>query len=117
MALCFSTLGVKSFPLEDVLSVEWQWQEVLRHDGTQVLELHEGRGSMQHVAGADQGVHGLKVDEDGAEGEDRQQAPQGMVGRQGLAYRCGQDVRGPEVGHVEVICKGDDGDQRTPREV
>lgn len=58
----------------------------------------------------------LEVHEDGSEGKDREQAPQGMIGRQGLAHRRGQDVAGAEVGVVKMIGQGDDRNQRAPAE-
>mmetsp|Transcript_79523 Transcript_79523/g.215059 ORF Transcript_79523/g.215059 Transcript_79523/m.215059 type:complete len:336 (+) Transcript_79523:248-1255(+) len=66
------------------------------HTG-QLGEFLERCGTVQQVVGACQRVHGLKVHEDGAEGEDRGQPPDRELGVEGLAYGPRQQIGCPEV--------------------
>mmetsp|Transcript_135615 Transcript_135615/g.432806 ORF Transcript_135615/g.432806 Transcript_135615/m.432806 type:complete len:371 (+) Transcript_135615:826-1938(+) len=80
------------------------------HTG-QLGEFLERRGTVQQVVWACQRVHGLKVHEDGAEGEDRGQPPDRELGVEGLAYGPRQQIGCPEVREVQVVDKSDDRDE------
>mmetsp|Transcript_4432 Transcript_4432/g.10270 ORF Transcript_4432/g.10270 Transcript_4432/m.10270 type:complete len:412 (-) Transcript_4432:61-1296(-) len=61
---------------------------------------------MQQVIGTQKNMHSLDVDKDGAESEDRQEAPMWMIGRKRNAAGSCDQVGGPEVGEVQVVHQG-----------
>mmetsp|Transcript_74164 Transcript_74164/g.194510 ORF Transcript_74164/g.194510 Transcript_74164/m.194510 type:complete len:277 (-) Transcript_74164:488-1318(-) len=69
---------------------------------------------MKEVIGSQQRVHGLRVDEDRAEREDRQDSAHGVVGREAHAHGPRQEGRRPVVRHVKMVHQRDASDERAP---
>mmetsp|Transcript_97647 Transcript_97647/g.315274 ORF Transcript_97647/g.315274 Transcript_97647/m.315274 type:complete len:327 (+) Transcript_97647:256-1236(+) len=84
------------------------------NDLAQQREILKGRGTVQHVVGPDELVHGLDVHEDRTEGEYGHDAPRRAIRGQRSAHRLREDVACPEVREVEVVHERDASDKRAP---